>query len=67
MFKKPIIKTNPYLKNSLQRQMLLYKSIASSTAIEGVHAAVAKAIKPLKKSTEHVVISESEESDVSQR
>lgn len=67
MFKKPIIKTNPYLKNPLQRQTLLYKSIASSTAIEGVHAAVAKAIKPLKKSAEPIVISESEESNVSQR
>lgn len=67
MANKPLVKTNPYLKNPAKRQAFFYVTVSSSTAIEGVHAAVAKAIKPIKKSTEHVVISESEESEVSQR
>ena len=36
MSKKSLIKTNPYLKDPHKRDELLYTSVSSSTAIEGV-------------------------------
>ena len=33
---KPLIETNPYLIDPQQREELLYTSVCSSTAIEGV-------------------------------
>jgi hypothetical protein len=33
---KPLIETNPYLKDPAKRKTLLDKSVATSTAIEGV-------------------------------
>ena len=33
---KPLIETNPYLIDPQQREKLLYTSVCSSTAIEGV-------------------------------
>ena len=36
MLKKPLIETNPYLKDPVQRKSLLDISVSSSTAIEGV-------------------------------
>lgn len=33
---KPLIETNPYLIDPRQREKLLYTSVCSSTAIEGV-------------------------------
>ncbi len=33
---KPLLVFNPYLKDPLQRERLLKKSVASSTAIEGI-------------------------------
>ena len=50
MKKKPLIKTNPYLKNPAKRKASFFTVVATSTAIEGVHAAVFKALKPRKKS-----------------
>lgn len=37
MPKKPLIETNPYLKDSKRRQVMLRLSVISSTAVEGVH------------------------------
>jgi hypothetical protein len=37
MRKDSLIKTNSYLRDSKQREILLAKTIISSTAIEGVH------------------------------
>jgi len=34
---KPLIETNPYLIDPTQREKLLYTSVCSSTAIEGVN------------------------------
>ncbi len=36
MTQKPLIETNPYLKDPIQRKSLLDASVSSSTAIEGV-------------------------------
>jgi hypothetical protein len=37
MPKNPLIKTNPYLKNTAERNAMLATSVATSSAIEGVH------------------------------
>jgi hypothetical protein len=37
MPKNPLIKTNPYLKNPAERNAMLATSVATSSAIEGVH------------------------------
>ena len=37
MRKNSLLKTNPYLKNPAERRRLIYKSVVTSTAIEGVH------------------------------
>ena len=37
MRKDSLINTNSYLRDSKQREMLLAKTVVSSTAIEGVH------------------------------
>lgn len=39
---KPLIATNPYLKDPAKRKTLLDKSVATSTAIEGVRAVFQK-------------------------
>jgi hypothetical protein len=49
MQKKSLIKTNPYLKNAAQRKAMLYTSVATSSAIEGVRLPDLKAIKPSKR------------------
>ena len=36
MEKKPLIKTNPYLKDPALAKALLFQSVSSSTAVEGV-------------------------------
>ena len=59
---KSLIKTNPYLKDPAKRKLLFLTTVASSTAIEGVHAAVTQVITEAKKTTRHLVTSESEES-----
>jgi hypothetical protein len=35
--KKPLLETNPYLKDPEQRKRLLRRSLVSSFAIEGIH------------------------------
>jgi len=37
MQKKSLSKTNPYLKNPAQRKAMLYTSVVTSSAIEGIH------------------------------
>jgi hypothetical protein len=48
MSNKPLIKTNPYLKNPAKRHAMFCMTVASSTAIEGVHKAVEMALKTTK-------------------
>lgn len=36
MSKRSILKANPYLRNAAQRKEMLFQSVASSSAIEGV-------------------------------
>lgn len=67
MSNKPLTKTNPYLKDPEKRKSMLYTTVSSSTAIEGVHAAVDKAIKAVKKSGDIVILSESVVSGKSRR
>jgi len=50
MAKKTLIETNPYLKDPEKRKAMFYATVASSTAIEGVHAAVKKALKAVEES-----------------
>lgn len=60
MSKKSLIKTNPYLKNPQQREELLYTSVSSSTAIEGVLTTDAYDKKTLKKKKKYPIDSGSE-------
>ena len=59
MENKPLIETNPYLKDPAKRQATFSITVSSLTAIEGVYAAVTKAIKAAKKSAKPIVIAES--------
>jgi hypothetical protein len=54
MFKKPLTKTNPYLKDPAKRRDMFCITVFSSTAIEGVHTAVTRALKPFRISTKPV-------------
>lgn len=63
MTKKSLLKTNPYLKDPAKRRELFITTVVSSTAIEGVRAAVEQAIKEPKKLIKPIIVSESEESD----
>lgn len=36
---KPLIETNPYLKNAAMREMLISQSVRSSCGVEGMKAA----------------------------
>ena len=40
MSEKPLIQTNPYLKNSSQRDWLLLIAANTSTAVEGIHVVI---------------------------
>jgi hypothetical protein len=40
MNRRSLIQTNPYLRDSKNRQKLLSVAVSSSTAIEGVHGVV---------------------------
>jgi len=46
MRKEPLtlIQTNPYLRNSKERESRLTRSVLSSSAIEGVHVAACRAL-----------------------
>jgi len=45
MKKKSLLKTNPYLKNSKIRKVMIMESAITSTAIEGVHINFKQKIK----------------------
>lgn len=62
MANKPLVKTNPYLKDPAKRKNLFFTTVSSSTAIEGVHAAVEDVLKTSKKPAKSIAVSESEES-----
>lgn len=49
MRKKSLIETNPYLKDPVKREAMLNQFVISSSAIEGVHASVLKALGADKK------------------
>ena len=49
MKKKSLIETNPYLKDPELRKFLIERSVASSTAVEGVHVKYPEFTKELKK------------------
>jgi len=49
MKKDSLIKTNPYLKNPAERRSMLYTSVVTSSAIEGVKLPGMKAGKTAQK------------------
>lgn len=63
---KPLIETNPYLKDPKKRQLSLYTAVSSSTAIEGVHIAFSKSINRVKATGKPTTLSELEVSGESQ-
>lgn len=68
MKKKSLIETNPYLKDPKKRKAMFYTTVSSSTAIEGVHIAVDKAIRDVKESDKIIsILSESATSGKSRR
>ncbi len=48
MKKKPLIETNPYLKNPEKLEEMIARAVLSSTAIEGVKKAARKALDDKK-------------------
>lgn len=67
MLKDALIKTNPYLKNSIKRETALSITVESSTAIEGVRIAGLSTRKPSKKQARPVTVHESAASYGSRR
>lgn len=55
MKKQSLLKTNPYLADPQKREYLLKKSVLSSTAVEGVHAAAERALGLKKNSNPNEV------------
>jgi hypothetical protein len=49
MLKIPLSKSNPYLREAADLKAVLLNSIATSTAIEGVHGVLPKSYKPSRK------------------
>jgi len=49
MRKKSLLETNPYLKDPELRAALIERSVATSTAVEGVHIKIPKLSKKLIK------------------
>ena len=47
---KPLSETNPYLLDSKKRQEMIFRSVLSSSAIEGVHKAAEEALAVKKNS-----------------
>ena len=57
-----LLETNPYLKNSEEAKSLIFTSVSSSTAIEGVHityAELSRAIKDDEKCSDSRSVSKS--------
>jgi len=68
MSKKSLKKTNPYLKDPSLRKALLYQSVSSSTAVEGVITKYPKLSKSIEKKLKEVIsVSESSASYGSQK
>ena len=67
MVKDALIKTNPYLKNAVQREAALYTTVSSSTAIEGVRISGFGTRKPSKKREKSTAVHESAASYGSRR
>jgi hypothetical protein len=59
MKKKPLIETNPYLKDPELCKALLYQSVSSSTAVEGVLTKYPKLSKSLEKKLKAICVHES--------
>ncbi len=55
MKKKPLINTNPYLKDLELGKALLYQSVSSSTAVEGVLTKYPKLPKTMEKKLKEVI------------
>jgi hypothetical protein len=49
MNKNTLSKTNPYLKNAAKRKAMLYTSVVTSSAIEGVKLSGMKVGKPAQR------------------
>jgi len=67
MRKDALINTNPYLRDSRQREILLARTIVSSTAIEGVNLNSAELEKSLSISGKRVRLYASSRSSRSRR
>jgi hypothetical protein len=67
MRKDALINTNPYLRDSRQRETLLVRTIISSTAVEGVNLDFAEVEKSLSISGKHVRLYASSNSSRSQK
>ena len=67
MRKETLIKTNSYLRDSKQREMLLAKTVVYSTAIEGVHLDWDEFKKPLSISNRNIRFNVSPKSSESHR
>jgi hypothetical protein len=59
MNQKSLIQTNPYLKDSKNLQKVLSAVVSSSTAIEGVHRVVPKAVRYRTKASLNPIVRES--------
>jgi hypothetical protein len=59
MNRNPLIQTNPYLRNSKNRQKLLSVVVSSSTAIEGIHGVVLEAINFRSRAGKPAIVRES--------
>ncbi len=55
MRNKPLKKTNPYLKDPELGKALLYQSVSSSTAVEGVLTKYPKLPKAMEKKLKEVI------------
>lgn len=55
MHKKSLLQTNPYLKNPELGKELLYQSVSSSTAVEGVLTEYPKLSKSAKKKLKEII------------
>ena len=55
MSKKPLIETNPYLKNHKKYKSALITNVLSSSAIEGIHCSFTKKSKKTAKTSQRSV------------
>jgi hypothetical protein len=67
MSKVPLSKSNPYLREASDLKAVLRDSVATSTAIEGVHGVLPKEYKPSRKKNGASIAREREASYRSRR